>query len=486
MSQKNDVVFPQPPAFSIKNERLENFHRFGTASLLFAGLYILCLYQNPHGILYPIFMGGTLYLMKRMARIEKYTKMDWFYTLSLMVLSIFKCMFLSGPMQLADTLAIGSLWIGYILHIYTDMVKWSIGQKIAALIKMTGQLIVRCMQPLFSLCSVFHTLNFNKKEIIFPIVIGLMTAFPLVAIILVLLTSADAVFDSMVQSMVRLLFIPEDIGNILQILLTFIAMYILFFDIHMVVQNVPKKQQEKRALYSSITAITTSSVLAVVYIAFSCIQFLYLFIGNMKLPDGYTYAQYVHEGFYELLAVSIINLVLVLICKGIFKPSRILNGLLTIICLCTGVMIASSALRMSMYIQSYHLTFLRLFVLWFLFVLSIWIVLTTIHIYRSDFPLLRYGMIAITLCWIGFHLIRPEYQIARYDLSHRQDVPVYSDSMDAYLLHLSEDAVDAFDMNSAIGKEYARIHTYQPSSTLLQKIRTFNFSQAHANRIFQK
>ena len=37
-----------------------------------------------------------------------------------------------------------------------------------------------------------------------------------------------------------------------------------------------------------------------------------LFLGKMQLPEGYTYAQYAREGFFQLLAVSILNLILVL------------------------------------------------------------------------------------------------------------------------------------------------------------------------------
>ena len=62
---------------------------------------------------------------------------------------------------------------------------------------------------------------------------------------------------------------------------------------------------------------------------FSGIQIFGLFLGKMQLPEGYTYAQYAREGFFQLLAVSILNLILVLVCLSFFRESKVLK----VICL---------------------------------------------------------------------------------------------------------------------------------------------------------
>jgi len=77
---------------------------------------------------------------------------------------------------------------------------------------------------------------------------------------------------------------------------------------------------------------------------------MYLFIGNMQLPEGYTYSGYAREGFFQLLAVCILNLLLVLICLYLFRENIVLKLILTLISGCTYIMILSSALRMIMYI----------------------------------------------------------------------------------------------------------------------------------------
>jgi len=104
---------------------------------------------------------------------------------------------------------------------------------------------------------------------------------------------------------------------------------------------------------------------------FSVIQIVFLFSGGMILPDGYTYAEYAHQGFFQLLFLCIFNLILVLCCMAVFEMNRWLKMILLIFSACTYVMIASSAYRMILYISNYHLTFLRILVLWFLALLVV-------------------------------------------------------------------------------------------------------------------
>ena len=72
--------------------------------------------------------------------------------------------------------------------------------------------------------------------------------------------------------------------------------------------------------------------------------------------------------------------------------------------LCTFIMIASSVMRMIIYIRYYYLTFLRIFVLWMLAVLFVMFIGVLINIYRESFPLFRYGVIAF--CAVSYHGIR--------------------------------------------------------------------------------
>ena len=80
-------------------------------------------------------------------------------------------------------------------------------------------------------------------------------------------------------------------------------------------------------------------------------------------------------------------------------------------------MIGSSGYRMLLYVKVYHLTFLRVFVLWFLIVLALFMIGLLIHINRRNFSLFRYIVLVMMCCYIPFVYSRPEAFIANYNLS---------------------------------------------------------------------
>ena len=98
------------------------------------------------------------------------------------------------------------------------------------------------------------------------------------------------------------------------------------------------------------------------------------------------------------MAVSIMNLVIVLIGLYMFGESKVLKGILTVMSICTFVMIISSALRMIMYIRYYYLTFQRVVVLWSLAVLFVVFIGVIRSIYKREFNLFRYGIGMDRIC----------------------------------------------------------------------------------------
>ena len=62
--------------------------------------------------------------------------------------------------------------------------------------------------------------------------------------------------------------------------------------------------------YSPVIAITVNVVLLCVYLVYCGIQVIYLFMRRGTLPEGYTYSSYAHEGFFQLVFVCLINIVL--------------------------------------------------------------------------------------------------------------------------------------------------------------------------------
>lgn len=169
-------------------------------------------------------------------------------------------------------------------------------------------------------------------------------------------------------------------------------------------------------------------------------------MGQMRLPEGYTYSSYARQGFFQLLAVCIINLIIVLVCLGFFRESRVLKGILTVISLCTYIMVASSAYRMILYIQICQLTFLRIIVLWALAVTALVLGGIIVTIFRPGFRLFRYCVTIVTVFYILLAFAKPDYWIARYnmqfvDFTAVSEEPAEDSYRDFYYLsHLSADA----------------------------------------------
>jgi hypothetical protein len=154
---------------------------------------------------------------------------------------------------------------------------------------------------------------------------------------------------------------------------------------------------------------------------FSGIQIIYLFANRLfVLPQEYTFSEYARRGFFELLTVTVINIGLMLICSAVFRESKVLRTILTGITICTYIMIISATYRMLLYIGAYHLTLLRLFVLLFLFIDTLLLAGVITSQYRREFPLFRYCVAVVTVCYLIFSFARPDYWIAAYQTSHME------------------------------------------------------------------
>ena len=139
-------------------------------------------------------------------------------------------------------------------------------------------------------------------------------------------------------------------------------------------------------------------------------------------------------------------------------------------------MIASSAYRMIMYIDVYHLTFLRLFVLWFLVVLCFWLSFLIISMYAGKFPVFKACMVAITIAFIAFIYSNPEYQIAKYDLQAAAGNTVEYNSVVNYIEDLSFDVVPAIVHDEEALGEFKYHHSRYSSSKEFTGFRRFNLS----------
>ena len=179
-----------------------------------------------------------------------------------------------------------------------------------------------------------------------------------------------------------------------------------------------------------------------------------------------------------------INVGLVLLFMGLFRENHFKKILLTVICGCTYIMIASSAFRMCLYIQHYNLTFLRLFVLWMLAVIGILLTGILVQIYVNKFALFRYTIVVVTVCVFALGVAHPDYWIAKYDVVHLNSTATENGIDYNYLQTLSTDAAPVIaTQNGEWAEEYGK-YVVQTLEKEKEGLREYNFSHAKAKALF--
>lgn len=450
----------------------ENFSFFGIGSLLYGIFYAFCLYHNTSGITYPFFVIGTLcYFFFSVQKLGvPYKKDSIFYVISLVLLGISSCLTTSPQLLFMNKCGIFLLSFILMLHTMYNDKEWNLPKYFVAFFETIGTCFACIFRPFNDMISYFDAQKQDKtgkKSYFLPVLIGVAITFPLLAVITALLSSADIVFAKIIDRVITSFNFTTIFELFFLILFIFFCSYAVYAALCM--KNVQEEVKEQRK-WEPVIAIIFTAALSIVYLLFSVIQIMYLFIGNMQLPEGYTYSGYAREGFFQLLAVCIMNLLLVLICLHLFRENIVLKVILTVISGCTYIMILSSALRMIIYINRYNLTFLRIFVLWSLAVIFLLMAGVTIYIYIKRFPLFNYGLAIVAVFYIGLSFSHPDYWIARYNLNS------------AHLEYLNEyDVIDSTDYLCSLSSDAAPILLNKEKNPYLQQVSESYITDAFSN-----
>ena len=306
------------------------------------------------------------------------------------------------------------LMMSLLLHQFYDTSKWKLGKYLGSICELIFLSLGELGRPFGDGIHYYRTRG-KKNKMFWNGVLGVVIAVPLLLIVVALLSAADALFRNLTTEMFDWVQ-PENIFKVLlRVVWIFFASYML--TAFLCKRSIKEEIKDKRKA-EPVLAITITGLLSLIYILFSGIQIFGLFLGRMQLPEDYTYAMYAREGFFQLLAVSILNLIIVLCAMSYFKESKVLKVILTIMSLCTFVMIASSAMRMIIYIRYYYMTFLRIFVLWALVVLFFLFVGVIISIYREGFRLFRYSVAVVTVLYLALAFSRPDYIVAKINVAN--------------------------------------------------------------------
>lgn len=213
-----------------------------------------------------------------------------------------------------------------------------------------------------------------------PYIRGILLALPVIIVFTCLLASADPVFNAHIQA-IKDLFKIENLGEtVFRMVYIFVIAYILLSAFYYGLVESEKLEAgpaEKPMVKPFLGMIESGIILGAVnllFLSFVILQFTYLFGGTENITaQGFTYSEYARRGFFELVAVVVISLVLFYILSQETTregktQNRLFSGLGLLLVVQVGVMLVSAHTRLSLYEGVYGFTRLRsithIFIFW--------------------------------------------------------------------------------------------------------------------------
>ena len=350
--------------------------------------------------------------------------------------------------------------------------------------------LFRTLSELFSL----HKVN-KKQKTLSHIVRGIVMAVPVIFIFVLLFSSADLIFQKYVSDLITINIQPETFIRIILILivtLIFIGAYSYIFQEAKKQKDI--KQEDKKYIIGNIESSVVLGSINILFLLFILVQLTYLFGGESNISSqGFTYAEYARKGFFELIAVAVISLLLLLTIEK-YTVQKEKSPILWFKILSTAmiaqviVIMVSAFTRLLLYEEAYGFTTLRLYSHVFIILLGIIFCLLVYKIHwDSRENMFALGVfISVILFLVGMNLLNPDLFIARQNIERFRTTKKIDVS---YLSSLSDDAIPEvvktldmldWDMKSSLGYElYWR--TQQGSD--FTGWQSFNISRTEAKRV---
>lgn len=265
--------------------------------------------------------------------------------------------------------------------------------------------IKKCREDISSKLNVKEKSNKNSN-----LTKAILITIPVVFVVILLLSTADDVFGELfinVFDKIIAFFGNFNLGGIIGRLIVIVCLFIYFaafFD-NLVARYDDTTEDAEGGLNSNdnTTVKLLLGVLNIVYAIFCFIQIKALFM-KVNVED---YSYYARKGFFQLMAVSFINFIIILIAKSYekSKKSKYVNTMSIIMIVCTFIILLSAAYRMRMYESAYGYTLLRLLVYVALFTESILLIPTIIYVIDKPINLVKSYFTIILVVYVCLNFV---------------------------------------------------------------------------------
>ena len=193
--------------------------------------------------------------------------------------------------------------------------------------------------------------------------------------------------------------------------------------------------------------------LVIVYALFTYIQIRYLFMGYEVAAMQGGYAAYARSGFFQLTAVSVLSLAIVLPALTKCGASRGVRVLAASVLALVSVILFSAFFRMRLYILEYGLSLLRLLTLWVMLMILLALILGLVKCCRPDiriFPILAASLLA---GWVALNYLNVDAVVARYNVRAYNAGEIKKLDTDYLMEELSPDVIPALKKIDGLSDE---------------------------------
>ena len=279
-------------------------------------------------------------------------------------------------------------------------------------------LFVNMGKPFRALGSLYRG---DRKRIGY-IAAGVVCTVPVLILVIYLLSTADAVFGSLFSRLSDWLNGLSAL-SLWRVVRAAVLGLMLFSALYFLTQDAPAAQnvRKERGCVSAAPFITALTLLDLVYAVFVAIQFAFLFGGRQTAAMSGGYAEYARSGFFQLVAVAVINLAAVLVTSVAVRPEgggktavRTLSSLLLAF---TAVILASALYRMCLYISAYGLSILRALTLWGMAFIAVLLIAAGIKVFRPQTKFWPVFLAAGLAGWLVFSYINIDARIAKHNVN---------------------------------------------------------------------
>ncbi len=274
----------------------------------------------------------------------------------------------------------------------------------------------------------------RTKNVLYAL-IGLVLSIPLTVVVVLLLASSDERFGNVMLGVLNRL--PEFSFKLIWELLFAvpIAMY-LFGAAYSIRKSAPVNHEgapEYRFLPPVISYFAVSPI-CVFYLIYVIVQ-----VGNIAdaLGKNIGYSDFARQGFFELCAIAVINLIVIVALQTFCKRKEndvkplVLRVYSVMISAFTLMIIATALTKMFMYIGQYGMTLMRVYTSWFMILLAL-IFISVIVLQIRDYPIWKTLFAIFTVMFMALCFGNFEGNIAAYNIKAYQSGAIETLDVDQF------------------------------------------------------